>query len=60
VVLADKGVAKAELIGEYDLGKVLVVSLRGGGMRAKAVREKSKFHFQSSMCGRHVTTPAAA
>jgi len=37
VVLADIGVAKAELVGQHDLGEVLFVGLRCGGVGAKAV-----------------------
>src|SRR5581483_378642 len=39
VVLADIDVAKAELVGEYDLGEVFFVSLGGGGVWSKSVRE---------------------
>src|SRR4029077_15162815 len=49
VMLADIGVAEAELVGQHDLGEVLFVGLRGGGVGTKAVGENSEFHFQSSM-----------
>jgi hypothetical protein len=51
VMLADIGVAIAELVGQHDLGEVLFVGLGGGGVGTKAVRENSEFHFQSSMTG---------
>ena len=46
MMLADIGVAEAELVGEDDLGEVFFVSLCGGGVRAKTVRENSEFHLQ--------------
>ena len=60
VMLADIGVAKAELVGQHDLGEVLFVGLRCGGVGAKAVGENSEFHFQSSSLGRQLTILAAA
>src|SRR5580693_3461087 len=51
VMLADIGVAIAELVGQHDFGEVLFVGLGGGGVGTKAVRENSEFHFQSSMKG---------
>ena len=60
VMLADIGVAKAELVGQHDLGEVLFVGLGGGGVGTKAVRENSEFHFQSSMSGRQLTILAVA
>ena len=47
VVLADIAIAKAELIGQHDLGEVLFISLGCGGVRAKTVGEKAEFHVHS-------------
>ena len=45
VVLADIGVAKSELVGQHDLGKILLVGLRRGGMGTKAVGKDAEFHY---------------
>ena len=47
MMLADIAIAKAELIGQHDLGEVLFVRLGCGGVRAKAVGEKAEFHVHS-------------
>jgi hypothetical protein len=60
VMLADIGVVKAELVRQHDFGEVFVVGLCRGGVRAKAIGENSKFHFQSPIYRRHGTIPAAA
>ena len=44
VMLADIGVAKAELVGQHDLGEVLFVGLGCGGVGTKTIRKNSEFH----------------
>ena len=45
--MCSSDLAKAELVGQHDLGEVFVVALRGGGVAAKAVLKKAEFHAES-------------
>ncbi len=44
MVLADIGVAKAQLVGQHDLGDVGVIGLAGAGVRPESIGENAEFH----------------